>query len=160
MAKKQDNTIRDERGRFEPGTGGGPGRPSKSKEIDYWRVCKTQVTLEDWAAIIDRAVADARKGSATARAWLSKLMVGDVDKLRKRLDVDDTDALSIETTADVIKVLGDELAEIATLDTDVRRSAAIGILTDKILKAIEIDVLAGKIDAMETLLDAEGGGEK
>jgi hypothetical protein len=34
------------------------------------------VTLEVWQRIVDRAVADAIKGDAQARAWLSKYLLG------------------------------------------------------------------------------------
>jgi len=68
--------VRDNKGRFTNGNGGGPGRPKKSREERYLEILKTTVTYDDWQAIILRAVSDAKKGDTAARTWLSNYIVG------------------------------------------------------------------------------------
>jgi hypothetical protein len=64
-------------GRFAIGNSGGPGRPRREVERSYLSALTKAVALEDWVAIIRRAVEDAIQGDAQARAWLSKHLVGD-----------------------------------------------------------------------------------
>jgi hypothetical protein len=59
-------------GTFDKGNAGGPGRPPRVVERDYLVTMSDAVTLEDWRAIVARAVKDARDGDATARSWLSR----------------------------------------------------------------------------------------
>jgi len=66
------NDGRDAGGRFAAGNPGGPGRPPRLVEDSYLLALSDAVTLDDWASIVARAVADAKKGDASARAWLSK----------------------------------------------------------------------------------------
>jgi hypothetical protein len=63
-------------GRFAVGNPGGPGRPRRATERQYLAVLADAVTLETWEAICLRAVADAKKGDAKARDWISKYLVG------------------------------------------------------------------------------------
>jgi len=60
------------------------------------------VGLGDWAAIVQRAVNDAKNGDAQARAWLSKYLVGD-GKLLDRIE-------SMERAAAFDAIYGDPLA--------------------------------------------------
>jgi len=67
---------RDARGRFVRGNSGGPGRPPLATELDYLAAITDAVSLDDWAKIAERAVADAKDGDDKARAWLSKHLLG------------------------------------------------------------------------------------
>jgi hypothetical protein len=71
------NDGRDGRGRFAVGNRGGPGRPRRATEAEYLRALCCIVSLEDLRAIARRAVADAKKGSARARDWVTKYLLGD-----------------------------------------------------------------------------------
>jgi hypothetical protein len=68
---------RDHCGRFAPGNCGGPGRPRRATEAEYLQALSSIVSLADLVAIARRAVADAKKGSARARDWVSKYLLGD-----------------------------------------------------------------------------------
>jgi hypothetical protein len=68
---------RDGLGRFATGNGGGPGRPKRATEAEYLRALSRIVSVEDLRAIARRAVADAKKGSARAREWVSTYLLGD-----------------------------------------------------------------------------------
>jgi hypothetical protein len=64
-------------GTFAPGNPGGPGRPRRCVEREYLAALVEAVSLEDWRAIVQKAVASAKAGNARAREWLSKYLVGD-----------------------------------------------------------------------------------
>jgi hypothetical protein len=64
-------------GTFALGNPGGPGRPRRDVERQYLAAFAEAVSPADWRAIIEKAVADAKAGNPTARAWLSKYLVGD-----------------------------------------------------------------------------------
>lgn len=53
------------------------GSPRKDVEARYLMALSKLVTLDDWEQIALRAVTDAKKGDVTARAWLSKHLLGD-----------------------------------------------------------------------------------
>jgi hypothetical protein len=72
-----DGNGRDEHGRFAPGNSGGPGRPRRAVERDYLTTLAEACPPETWQRIVERAVADAKNGDATARAWLAKYLIGD-----------------------------------------------------------------------------------
>jgi hypothetical protein len=82
---------RSENGRFAPGNAGGPGRPRKLVERAYLEFAANACTPEDWVAIVDRAVEDAKAGDARARSWLTKILVGDdphaVAEINERIEV-------------------------------------------------------------------------
>jgi hypothetical protein len=63
--------------RFQMGNPGGPGRPRKLVERTFLEIAANQCTDEDWEAIVDRAVEDAKAGHARARNWLTKILLGD-----------------------------------------------------------------------------------
>ncbi|PWH15389.1 MAG: hypothetical protein DDG58_11130 [Ardenticatenia bacterium] len=67
--------LRDENGRFVPGTQGGPGRPRRAVESDYLRALSDACPPEVWAEICQRAVETARRGDPIARAWLSRYLL-------------------------------------------------------------------------------------
>jgi len=92
---------RDENGKFAKGNGGGPGRPKKERELDFYRILITTVSINDWQDIIKRAISDAKKGDAPARKWLADYYAGPPVE-RKEITGADNQPL-------VIKVVYDEL---------------------------------------------------
>lgn len=72
----QTNDGRDGAGRFIAGCTPGPGRPRRAVELDYLAALGDALTLDDWAAIVKRAVADAKNGSGQAREWVSRHALG------------------------------------------------------------------------------------
>jgi hypothetical protein len=58
-------------------TGNPGGRPRSVRRIQYsrLRIMDASVSDADWAAIVDKAIEQAREGDATARAWLSKYLL-------------------------------------------------------------------------------------
>ena len=64
---------RNKNGRFASGNSFGKGRPQRTAE--YLTVAFDNVTVDDWQAIVARAVTDARGGDAKARSWLTRLLV-------------------------------------------------------------------------------------
>ena len=73
MAQRQQ---RDQQGRFIIGNGGGPGRPKRATEAGYLEVLMAECTLDQWRAVVRRAVADAADGNDKARAWLASYLLG------------------------------------------------------------------------------------
>lgn len=70
------NDGRDNAGRFAQGNSGGPGRPRRVVELDYLAALGDALTLADWAAIVARAVTDAKAGDAKARDWVGRYALG------------------------------------------------------------------------------------
>ena len=68
---------RDHRGRFARGNRGGPGRPKRCTRPEYLLALNQIVSVADLVAIARRAVADAKKGRARARDWVSRYLLGD-----------------------------------------------------------------------------------
>jgi len=68
--------TRDDKGRFAKGNGGGPGRKPRAVEQSYLDVTMGAVSLDDWAEIIGKAVAQAKRGDPVARKWLGDYLVG------------------------------------------------------------------------------------
>jgi hypothetical protein len=64
-------------GRFAVGNPGGPGRPKRETERQYLDALRRGVPMEEWEKVVARALADAKRGDAKAREWLSKYLVGD-----------------------------------------------------------------------------------
>ncbi len=73
-----DETIRDSRGRFLPGTPApkGVGRPKRETEAEYLNTTIGAVSLEDWSAIVRMMVAQAKAGNVPAAKWLSDYLLG------------------------------------------------------------------------------------
>jgi len=65
-------------GQFAKGHSGGPGRPRKEREERYYEITMSAVTFEDWKRIVQKAAAQAKRGDAQARKWLSDFLVGPV----------------------------------------------------------------------------------
>lgn len=69
--------TRDEHGRFIKGVTGNPkGRPKRQQEEMYYRILMTACSADDWTLIVNRAVADAKRGDAVARKWLADYLIG------------------------------------------------------------------------------------
>lgn len=62
--------------KFEPGNPGGPGRPKKEREARFLEITLSAVTFDDWADIVRKAVAQAKRGDSQARKWLSDNIIG------------------------------------------------------------------------------------
>jgi hypothetical protein len=67
---------RDSNGRWLPGKAGGPGRPSRRREQEYLDSTIANCSVADWAEIVRKAVADAKRGDFRARAWLGTALLG------------------------------------------------------------------------------------
>ena len=93
-----DDVRRDERGRFQNGTRPGPGRPPAAREKDFLRMVVATVSPEDFAIVVARALEDAKAGDATARAWLSRILVGAEPRL-STLDCEPVTAAILEEFA-------------------------------------------------------------
>ena len=74
-------TNRDALGRFVKGNPGGPGRLSVQGEREYFTALQDNVSLEDWAAIVKKAVTQAKAGNRWARDFLSKYILGNPEQL-------------------------------------------------------------------------------
>lgn len=69
--------TRDEKGRFIKGVSGNPkGRSPREVEEDYRAILVSNVTKEDWAQIVKRAVVDAKKGDTAARKFIADYLIG------------------------------------------------------------------------------------
>lgn len=67
---------RNQQGKFIQGNKASPGRPRLRTESEYLGRLTSLLTPEKWDQIVNRAIKDAIKGSATARAWLSDYVIG------------------------------------------------------------------------------------
>jgi hypothetical protein len=67
---------RESNGRFANGNPGGPGRPRRTIEREYLAVLGDSVSLDDWPAIVHRAVERAMCGIPNARDWLTGYLLG------------------------------------------------------------------------------------
>lgn len=98
---------RDDRGRFMKGNKGGPGRPLLVIEVDYLVALSDAVHIDDWVKIVERAVADAKKGDDKARAWLSRYLLGDDPP--RLFDIAIRMHLGISTKAEIEAVAEDRM---------------------------------------------------
>ena len=76
LAGQKTATGRAKGGLFATGNPGGPGRPRRATEREYLSAISESCTTDDWAAIVQKAVEDARAGDKFAREWLSRFLVG------------------------------------------------------------------------------------
>ena len=97
---------RDEKGRFVKGGKGGPGRPKRAVEEKYLRSLRARVKLQDWRAIVDKAVQLAiQEGDWRARQWLSDYLIG---KPVQRLEHTGEGGAGIEYIVKVISGVDEE----------------------------------------------------
>ncbi len=64
-------------GKFLSGNAGGPGRPRREKERQYFDTIANAVSFEAWQAVVERALVDAKAGDAKARDWLARYLLPD-----------------------------------------------------------------------------------
>ncbi len=70
------NTRNTSTGRFLPGNPGGPGRPRRAVEREYLATLSDNVSLDDWAEIVQANVKRAKQGDPGARDWLASHLLG------------------------------------------------------------------------------------
>jgi hypothetical protein len=70
-------TLRNAKGQYVIGHGGGPGRPSRPREMEYLGALTDAVPLKEWKLVVSKALRDAKDGDAKAREWLGKYLLGD-----------------------------------------------------------------------------------
>lgn len=67
------------------------------------------------------------------------------------------DPVEIETAADVLPVLSEEINELRKLERSVKRARAIGYLCGQVVRAFEVSELQTRVEALEAVL---GGRER
>ena len=88
---------RNEKGQFEKGNQGGPGRPAKAREQAILQIGSEVVTLERWREIFERAYTDATKDEDgrtrdKARRFIAEYQIGKPAQIIKlHQSSDDTD---------------------------------------------------------------------
>lgn len=98
--------ARNEKGQFMVGHVGGPGRPVKNAEQQYFTAVTDVVTVEDWQVITRKAVEQARNGNKDARSWLTKILIPAPEIVQKLI----VERESKEKQMDLTKLADDELA--------------------------------------------------
>ena len=111
------NAKRDNRGRFLPGHGGGPGRPPRQREREYLAAFEQICTLDRWRRIVAQACADAEQGDARAREWLAKWLLPPPALKLIHSDEEEQDILDLTVASMTIEELRtiDEIARKAEL---------------------------------------------
>ena len=73
-----DKLARTEKGHWLPGqrSPNPKGRPSRKKEEKYLQAMVQFVSVDDWLEVVEKALADAKEGQASARNWLSNYLIG------------------------------------------------------------------------------------
>lgn len=85
---------RNKKGQWVKGQSGNPnGRPKRAVEETFYKTTKDSVSLEDWKAVILKAVEMAKKGNKDARKFLAEYLMG---APQQYLDI--SQDLSIELT--------------------------------------------------------------
>jgi hypothetical protein len=68
--------VRDKKGRFAKGNGGGPGRKPRATEDKYRDLMLSVITPDHWLKIVTKAIEQAERGDSTARKWLADYLIG------------------------------------------------------------------------------------
>ncbi|MEM3460242.1 MAG: hypothetical protein QXO24_03390 [Candidatus Micrarchaeaceae archaeon] len=71
----EKKVLRDARGRFIPGTAGGPGRPPRAAEEAYLEALKSAVSLSRFRRIVAAIAEKAEKGDVRAFVALAKYIL-------------------------------------------------------------------------------------
>lgn len=80
-------------GTFAKGNKGGPGRPKRQVEQDYYAKIGKICDAAEWAAIIAKAVEQAQGGCHRARSWLSKYLVPDPQIEQQQIETYETNPM-------------------------------------------------------------------
>jgi hypothetical protein len=102
--------TRDEKGRFVKGHPGGPGRPKREVEQEFFDATVAVVSPEDWSAIVKKAVEQAKEGNGYARSWLSDYLMG---KPTQRTELTGADGGPIESNVDLSGLTNEQLSTLA-----------------------------------------------
>ena len=79
--------MRDQKGRFEKGHEKIGGRKARSVEERYLDAFKSSVSVDDFIAIVQRAVNDAKRGDTSARKFIADYLIGTpVENVRTDFD--------------------------------------------------------------------------
>jgi hypothetical protein len=111
MAKRND------KGQFVKGSPGvSTGRPPRKTEAAYLEATLNRVSLENWQAVIDKALVDAITGDYQARRFLADYVLGKPPQI---LDLRGGDALLLADLLNKMKAKGFNAGEIfaALLET-------------------------------------------
>jgi hypothetical protein len=93
---------RNEDGKLKKGSVLNPkGRPKKEREQAYYDVLVSSVSVDDWQAIITRAVSDAKKGDPVARKWLADYLIGPPVQRQEVTGKDGTDLVLLKVVKGV-----------------------------------------------------------
>lgn len=87
-------------------------RPKRITEDRYLKTLSAAVTFDDWMAIIDRAVGQAKEGEWRARSWLSSYLMGTpVKRVEADVEITDHSGFSISDRAAAVLTLLEEARE-------------------------------------------------
>jgi len=103
---------RDENGRFVKGGGGGPGRPPRANNEQYYELMQSTCSPAEWRKIVKKAVEQAKRGNHPARKFLADYLLGPPlqrhEVLLKSLDLSTLSIAQLERISageDVLSVL-------------------------------------------------------
>ena len=92
MANPHGNIEQVEQYQFKPGQSGNPkGRPKRTTKSELLRVLHETVTTDDFQAIVNQAIVQAKNGNRFAREYLSLYMLG----RPKPMDDDEGDSVAM-----------------------------------------------------------------
>lgn len=74
--ERERKMLHNKDGKFAVGNPGGPGRPKRQTEKAYLEVMMAECPPDEWRAIVQKAVIQARAGEPRAREWLSNYLMG------------------------------------------------------------------------------------
>ena len=85
------------------------GRPKRAVEARYLKALSEAISMEDWLAIIQKAVEQARTGERHARAWLSNYLMGTpIQRIAAEVDIVNRRDFSAADRAAAVMALLDE----------------------------------------------------
>lgn len=83
-----------------------PGRPKRDVEQAYYDITIGKVPPEDWQAIVEKAVTQAKAGDHEARKWLGDYVLG---KPTQRTELTGADGGPVESKIDLSGLTDDQL---------------------------------------------------
>lgn len=89
--QEQRPAIRDDKGRWLPGTGGGPGRKSVASEREYYEATMSACSPEEWAGVVRAAFEESGhedfKVRNAARLFLTRTIFGSNPQIINHMDL-------------------------------------------------------------------------